>query len=95
MKVKIIFFLAILFVTLTSDAPKTQNLVPTPPMGWNSWNKFGSDVNEKLIKEIADSFVTNGFRNAGYEYIVIDDCWQIARNTKGKIEADSTRFFQV
>jgi len=85
-------FLVLLLVSLTSSAKKTPGLVPTPPMGWNSWNKFGCDVNEKLIKEIADSFVDNGLKDAGYEYIVIDDCWQIARDSKGKIVADSTRF---
>jgi len=42
-------------------------------MGWNSWNKFGGDVNEKLIKETTDAFISNGFKDAGYEYIVIDD----------------------
>ena len=97
MKNSKLFIIAVVVCSmlLPLQAQKFQGLAQTPPMGWNSWNKFGSDVNEKLIKEIADSFVTNGFRNAGYEYIVIDDCWQIARNTKGKIEADSTRFFQV
>jgi alpha-galactosidase len=73
-------------------AQKAQNLVPTPPMGWNSWNKFGCDVSEKLIKEMADALVSSGMKDAGYEYIVIDDCWQVARKADGTIIADSSRF---
>ena len=77
---------------LSAIAQKTPNLVPTPPMGWNSWNKFGCDVSEKLIMEVADAFVVNGFQDAGYEYIVIDDCWQIDRDSNGKIVVDKKRF---
>ena len=44
-----------------------------PPLGWNSWNTFTWDINETLIKEVADLFVTEGYKDAGYEYIVIDD----------------------
>ena len=46
-----------------------------PPLGWNSWNTFTWDINEELIKKTADIFVERGYREAGYEYIVIDDCW--------------------
>ena len=59
-------------------AQKTPGLAPTPPMGWNSWNKFGCDVSEKLIKEAADALVSSGMKDAGYNYIVIDDCWQVS-----------------
>jgi alpha-galactosidase len=64
----------------------------TPPMGWNSWNHFGCDVSAKLIKETADAIVASGMRDAGYQYVVIDDCWQVARERAGRIVADSTRF---
>jgi alpha-galactosidase len=84
--------LAFLIAGITANAQKTPNLVPTPPMGWNSWNKFACDVSEKLIKEIADAYVESGMKEAGYEYIVIDDCWQIDRDANGKIVADATRF---
>lgn len=47
----------------------------TPPMGWNSWNTFGPNINEDLIKETADAMVSSGLLEAGYEYLVIDDCW--------------------
>ena len=69
-----------------------DSLAATPPMGWNSWNKFSCNVSEKLIKEIADAMVSSGMRDAGYEYVVIDDCWQIARDEKGNIQADPERF---
>ncbi|HEX8183525.1 MAG TPA: glycoside hydrolase family 27 protein, partial [Blastocatellia bacterium] len=61
-------------------------------MGWNSWNKFGCDVSEKLIKEMADALVSSGMKDAGYDYIVIDDCWQIDRDAQGNIIADPNRF---
>ena len=46
-------------------------------MGWNSWNKFGCNVSENLIMGMADAMVSSGMKDAGYEYIVIDDCWQV------------------
>lgn len=64
----------------------------TPPMGWNSWNKFGCNVSEKLIMQMADAMVSTGMRDAGYRYIVIDDCWQVARDSLGFIVADPDRF---
>ena len=50
-------------------------LAKTPPMGFNTWNTFGSEINEKLIKESADAMAEQGLKAAGYEYLVIDDCW--------------------
>src|ERR1035438_8150463 len=70
----------------------TNGLALTPPMGWNSWNKFGINVSEVLIKEMADAMVTNGFVEAGYQYINIDDAWQSSRGANGVIVADPTRF---
>lgn len=49
----------------------------TPPMGWNSWNTFAENINEQLIIEAADAMVENGLLDAGYEYLVIDDCWSL------------------
>ena len=45
-------------------------------MGWNSWNKFGCEINEKLVRETADAFITSGLAKAGYTYVNLDDCWQ-------------------
>ena len=72
--------------------PLDNGLALTPPMGWNSWNKFGCNVSDKLIREIADAISTNGMREAGYQYVTIDDCWQVARSANGTILADSVRF---
>ena len=65
-----------------------DGLALTPPMGWNSWNKFGCDVSEKLIKGAADALVATGMKDAGYQYIVIDDCWQASRDADGTIVVD-------
>jgi alpha-galactosidase len=69
-----------------------NGLALTPPMGWNSWNKFGCNVSETLIKSVADAMATNGMRDAGYQYVVIDDCWQVSRAADGTIVADPKRF---
>lgn len=71
------------------DAPA---LAPTPPMGWNSWNHFACDVNEQTIRETADAMVSSGMRDAGYRYVVIDDCWQVSRDGAGTLVADPQRF---
>ncbi|HXI90851.1 MAG TPA: glycoside hydrolase family 27 protein [Blastocatellia bacterium] len=69
-----------------------NGLARTPPMGWNSWNKFACNVSEQLIKEIADAMVATGMKKAGYQYVNIDDCWQVSRDSAGNIVADPTRF---
>ncbi len=73
-------------------AQKFKNLAMTPPMGWNSWNRFGPKINEKLIEEIADAMVSTGMRDAGYRYIVIDDGWQIGRDKNGNIIVNPKKF---
>ena len=75
-----------------TEAPHDNGLARTPPMGWNSWNHFGCNVSAALIREVADAMAANGMRDAGYQYVTIDDCWQVARDAKGVIVADSTRF---
>ncbi len=69
-----------------------MKLAATPPMGWNSWNKFHCDVSETLIREMADAMVSSGMKDAGYQYIVIDDCWQVSRDANGNIVPDPQRF---
>ena len=73
-------------------APLENGLARTPPMGWNSWNHFGCDVSDRLIRETADAMVASGMRDAGYRYVVIDDCWQVVRDAQGRLVADSARF---
>src|SRR6266566_8889938 len=69
-----------------------NGLALTPPMGWNSWNHFGCNVSDSLIRQTADAMVSSGMRDAGYEYVVIDDCWQVSRDGRGTIVADRVRF---
>lgn len=61
-------------------------------MGWNSWNHFSCNVSEQTIRETADAMVVTGMRDAGYRYVVIDDCWQVARDANGALVADPQRF---
>lgn len=77
---------------LTSFSQKAENLAQTPPMGWNSWNLFEGDVSEELLKEIADAMVESGMKDAGYEYIIIDDIWQGGRNNRNNIIPDPEKF---
>ena len=74
------------------QAQKFEGLAKTPPMGWNSWNKFGCNVSEQLVRETADAMVRTGMRDAGYQYVNIDDCWHGARDSLGVIHEDPERF---
>ncbi|MCO4292516.1 glycoside hydrolase family 27 protein [Solitalea sp. MAHUQ-68] len=71
---------------------KYENLALTPPMGWNSWNKFACNVDENMIRQIADAMVSTGMKDAGYTYINIDDCWHGDRDSLGFIHPDPLRF---
>jgi alpha-galactosidase len=86
----LIALLSLLFapLLLAQDKP----LAPTPPMGWNSWNKFGCHVSEDLIRQMADAMVKSGMKDAGYQYIVIDDCWQVERDASGNIVPGAKNF---
>lgn len=64
----------------------------TPAMGWNAWNTFGCHVSEKLVKEIARAMVRTGLRDAGYKYLVLDDCWMGGRDKNGNLIANRARF---
>lgn len=68
-------------------------IVKRPPMGWNSWNTFGEDINEKVVIQTADYIVESGLDKCGYEYVIIDDCWSLReRNEKGEIVPDPKKF---
>lgn len=70
-----------------------SNLALTPPMGWNSWNPFGENVSEVVIKETADAMVSSGLKDLGFSYIVIDDIWQGGRDSvTGLLYPDPLRF---
>jgi alpha-galactosidase len=65
----------------------------TPPMGWNSWNTFGCNINETLIRQMTDAIVNTGMREAGYQYVVVDDCWfNPNRDAAGNLQGDPGRF---
>ncbi len=67
--------------------------INTPPMGWNTWNTFGENIDEKLILETADAMVEKGYRDAGYEYLIIDDCWsEMKRDENGRLVPDKKKF---
>ena len=83
---------AALLVAASAPAQKFEGLAATPPMGWNSWNRFGCDVGEALVRETADALVSAGLRDAGYVFVVIDDCWQGTRDENGVIRPDPRRF---
>jgi alpha-galactosidase len=82
------------FVATAPPAGALDNGVGrTPPMGWNSWNTFFCNINESLIRGMADSIVSSGMRDAGYEYVVVDDCWMNPnRDSSGNLQGDPTRF---
>lgn len=68
------------------------NLCPTPPMGWSSWNTFACNIDEALIRGVADMMVSSGLRDAGYTYLNLDDCWHGERDADGFIQPDPVRF---
>lgn len=92
--------LSLLFVLLAGcgdddsvDGKIAPALALSPPMGWNSWNRFHCDIDENLIRETADALVSSGMRDAGYVYLNIDDCWQAdERDAGGNLSANPDRF---
>ncbi len=86
--------IACAFVSATAFAqtPPSKGLALTPPMGWNTWNKFGCNVSDELVRGAAKAMVDSGMKDAGYQYIVIDDCWQVRRDEHGNIVPDPQRF---
>lgn len=91
-----IFTLCLVLVLVSSITSKAldNGLALTPPMGWNSWNVFHGDIDEVKIKQIADAMVSSGMKDAGYEYIILDDNWMAnpARDAEGNLIADPIRF---
>jgi len=80
-------------MSATSGLSLDNGLARTPPMGWNSWNKFAcKGLNEKVVRETADMMASNGMKDAGYQFVNLDDCWQIGRDAAGNILADPERF---
>ncbi|MFI7078862.1 glycoside hydrolase family 27 protein [Micromonospora sp. NPDC049903] len=96
--------LSVLMLTLTAvvvdglHSPKpaqalNNGVARTPPMGWNTWNTFGCNINEALIHQMADAIVSTGMRDLGYKYVVVDDCWfDPNRDSQGNLQAHAGRF---
>lgn len=86
------FLLAALSLPLSAANTGSKSLAATPPMGWNSWNTFGKNINEQVVKGIADKFVELGLKDLGYQYIVIDDHWEAGRDASGRILFNPEKF---
>lgn len=92
---KKILLMAFAIVNLTSAMAQisaTKALAPTPPMGWMTWNLFADNIDEQMLREMADAMVSEGFRDAGYNYLFIDDGWQGGRDNRNNIIADPKKF---
>lgn len=87
-----LMFTSILFFLFISAQSLDNGLSSSPAMGWNSWNLYGCDINEEIIRNAAVAMKSNGLLKLGYEYINIDDCWQGDRDSNGYITANSTKF---
>lgn len=72
---KLSLFVIFCLVLANLFAQKYEGLAMTPPMGWNSWNTFQTNINEQLVKDVVDRLVTSGMKEAGYTYVVLDDGW--------------------
>ena len=85
---------ALLAVGLPAAGHALDNgLARTPPMGWNSWNKYAcAGLNEQVVRATADAIASNGMKDAGYQFVNLDDCWQTSRDAEGNIVADATKF---
>lgn len=91
-RIKILVAMLSLLIAPALLMAQEKPLASTPPMGWNSWNKFGCNVSEDMIRQMADAMVKSGMKDAGYQYIVIDDCWQVKRDASANIVPDAQRF---
>jgi alpha-galactosidase len=89
---RLLLSLLFLAVSASSFAQKDNTLAQTPPMGWNSWNKFQCNINEQLFREVADAIATNGMKDAGYQFVNLDDCWHGTRDAQGFIRPNPERF---
>nr|WP_062342982.1 lectin [Herbidospora sakaeratensis] len=84
---------AVALTPLTQAQALNNGVGRTPPMGWNTWNTFGCNINETLIKQTTDAMVANGMRDLGYQYVVVDDCWMDPnRDSSGNLQPNLSRF---
>ena len=73
--------LIVLLLVASMGACLDNGLGKTPPMGWNSWNKYNcKGLNEQVVRQTADQLVSTGLAAKGYKYVNLDDCWQADRD---------------
>lgn len=72
--------------------PASSKAIQSPPMGFNSWNFYHCNIDENTVKAVVDAIASNGMRDVGFEYVNIDDCWQVERYADGTIQPDPARF---
>ncbi|CAI6338787.1 unnamed protein product [Periconia digitata] len=82
----------LLFSSMLAEAGSYNGLNLLPQMGWNNWNAFHCDVSDNLLYETAQQIVKLGLRDAGYKYVVLDDCWSSGRNDSGYLVEDAKKF---
>jgi alpha-galactosidase len=89
----LLIVLVCVFVNKDLFAQKFEGLAQTPPMGWNSWNTFQTNIDEPLLKGMVDTYVSSGMKDAGYQYFVLDDGWMtMERDKDGNLVADPKKF---
>src|ERR1039457_6599283 len=86
-KCTVILLAAAAFAAASLHAQKFPGLALTPPMGWNSWNKFAGNIHEDLIRQTADAMATNGMRDAGYVYVVADGCLEALDRQRTRLKS--------
>ena len=90
---KLFTLFALVLASANLFAQKSEDLAPTPPMGWNTWNIFQTKIDEPLLKSMVDAYVSSGMRDAGYTYFVLDDGWMsMERDANGQLVADPQKF---
>lgn len=83
---------AALALMVTPSHGLDDGVALTPPMGWNSWGHFRCEIDEAIVRQTIDAMATNGMLAAGYAFVIVDDCWQLARDAAGNILPDPQRF---
>ncbi|XP_028281345.1 alpha-N-acetylgalactosaminidase-like [Parambassis ranga] len=92
-----------LFALISLTAALDNGLLRTPPMGWMAWERFRCDIDchddpqncisEDLFRDMADRLVEDGWKELGYEYVMIDDCWMSKlRDEQGRLQPEPSRF---
>lgn len=84
--------LVVLLFSINCYAQKFDELAKTPPMGWNTFNTFAGNFDETILRDMVDLLVSTGMKDAGYEYIIVDDNWTAERDTLGFLTVDKKRF---